>query len=129
MHCGATGQPQARFFLLIHHLQDCATALIYCHDSRSGPAELLTVVPARLRSNLRADFAFEFVAFARFLGALTEEDALTVHDGVKAGLKENCACDSLVFSISTGLWSEDSDHVLSHCVEKAAAGMLAWLEE
>lgn len=86
------------------------------------------VVPARLRARLRDDFAFEFVAFARFLGALTEEDALTVHDGVEAGLRERSTCDSLVFSISTGLWSEDLDHVLSHCVEKAAAGMLTWLD-
>ena len=66
VHCCASGEPMARFFVLVHDLCDSSIALIYCNDSKAGPAEILAVVPANRRSHLRDEFAFEFVAFARF---------------------------------------------------------------
>jgi hypothetical protein len=129
MRCGLDREPQGRFFIVIHRLNDCATAMIYCHESRTGPLEILTAIPARLRPRLRPEFAFEFVAYAQFLGAFAEESAMSVHNGIVAGLAESRPGDSLVFSLSTGLWSGDLDYVLSRCVEKVAAGMLEWLQE
>jgi hypothetical protein len=126
--CGPPGQPRARFFTLIHALDDSALGMIYCGDSRTGPAEIVAVVPPELRARLRPDFAFEFVAFARFLGALSEDGALTVHDLITAGITDHPA-DALVFSISTGLWTSDQDYVLSDCVERIAMSMLQWLAE
>jgi|ERR1035438_187035 hypothetical protein len=129
VNCGVPGEAPSRFFSLIHALCDCALAMIYCNDSRTGPVEIVTVVPPELRARLRPDFAFEFVAFARFLGALSEEGALTVHDLIAAAIRESQSSDALVFSISTGLWTSDLDHALSCCVEKIALSMLEWVAE
>jgi len=129
VNCGVPGETPTRFFSLIHALGDCAVALIYCNDSRTGPVEILTVIPPELRARLRPDFAFEFVAFARFLGALSEGGALTVHNLMAAAIRETQFSEALVFSISTGLWTSDLDYVLSYCVEKIALSMLEWVAE
>lgn len=126
VNSGVPGEAPTRFFSLIHCLCDCAVALIYCHDSRTGPVEIVAVIPPELRARLRPDFAFEFVAFARFLGALDEGGALTVHDLMEAAIRGSQSAEALVFSISTGLWTSDLDHVLSCCVEKVASSMLEW---
>jgi len=127
VNCGVPGEAPTRFFSLIHALCDCAVALIYCNDSRTGPVEIVTVIPPELRARLRSDFAFEFVAFARFLGALSEGGALTVHDLMAAAIRGTPCSQALVFSISTGLWTSDLDYVLSCCVEKIALSTLEWL--
>ena len=129
VNCVVQGEAPTRFFSLIHALCDCAVAMVYCNDSRTGPVEIVAVIPPELRARLRPDFAFEFVAFARFLGALSEGDALTVHDLMTAAIREAQSTEALVFSISTGLWTSDLDHVLSCCVEKIALSMLEWLVE
>lgn len=125
--CNLPGEAPARFFSLIHALGDCAVAMIYCNDSRTGPVEIVTVVPPELRARLRPDFAFEFVAFARFLGAVSEAGALTLHDLMESAIRGSEASEALVFSIGTGLWTSDLDHVLSCCVEKVALSMLEWV--
>ena len=129
VNCNIQGEAPARFFSLIHALCDCAVAMIYCDDSRTGPVEIVAVVPPELRARLRPDFAFELVAFARFLGALSEEGALTAHDLMAAAIRDSQSSEALVFCISTGLWTSDLDHVLSHCVEKIALSMLEWTAE
>jgi len=127
VNCRAPGETPTRFFSLIHALGDCAVALIYCNDSRTGPVEIVTVIPPELRARLRPDFAFEFVAFARFLGALSEGGALAVHDLMAAATQGTPFSEALVFSISTGLWTSDLDYVLSGCVERIALSMLEWV--
>ena len=129
VNCNVPGEAPTRFFSLIHALCDCAVAMIYCNDSRTGPVEIVAVVPPELRARVRPDFAFEFVAFARFLGALSEEGALTVHDLIAAAIRESPSSEALVFCVSTGLWTSDLDHVLSCCVEKIALSMLEWVAE
>jgi hypothetical protein len=123
------GETPTRFFSLIHALGDCAVALIYCNDSRTGPVEIVAVIPPERRARLRPDFAFEFVAFARFLGALSEGGALTVHDLMADAILGTPFSESLVFSISTGLWTSDQDYVLSGCVERIALSMLEWVAQ
>jgi hypothetical protein len=61
--CGAVdycvaGLPPVRFFVLVHDLDDCACASIYCGESKAGPAEMLVVIPGNRRSFLREEFAF-----------------------------------------------------------------------
>src|ERR1022692_4110030 len=46
------GEPEARFFVIAHDLGDCAVAMVYCGDSKAGPAEVVVVIPAELRSRL-----------------------------------------------------------------------------
>lgn len=103
--------------------------MLYCGESKTGPAEIVAVIPPERRPRLRPDFAFEFLAFAGFLGSIGTGAALQVHDGIAAALAETGEADSLVFSISTGLWAKDLDHVLSLCVETTASAMLEWLHE
>jgi hypothetical protein len=121
--------PDARFFALVHEFADSAVALIYCDDSKAGPAEILAVLPAERRPRLRPEFAFGFLAFARFLGAVDAGSELQVHDAMAAAVTEARSTDSVVFSISTGLWPHDREHVLSECVGDMAVTLLEWLRE
>jgi hypothetical protein len=129
LKCASCGEPPACFFAIIHRLADCAVAMVYCGDSKTGPAEVLAVIPAELRSRLRPEFAFEFLAFASFLGAVSESAAITVQDRIAAAIEESSAADSLVFSLCTGLWPSDRDPVLSQCIETIATSLLPWLAE
>ncbi len=128
VNSGAADQ-EARFFVLMHALGDCAVALIYCDDSKSGPAEIVMAIPPRGSARLRPDFAFEAVAFARFLGAIGEGDAQRVDELMAAAISTAPREDALVFSISTGLWTSDLDYLLSNCVEQVATAALEWLAE
>lgn len=129
LQCASPGEPPARFFVTVHHLQDCAVAMVYCGDSKAGPAEVLAVIPAEFRSRLRPEFAFEFLAFASFLEAIGESAAITLQDRIGAAIEESPAVDSLVFSLCTGLWPSDRDPVLSRCIETIAMSLLPWLAE
>ncbi len=125
--CSSTG-PAARFFAMVHDLSDCAVAAIYCDESKAGPAEIVAVLPAGRRARLRSDFAFEFLAFARFLGSLSDPATLRLHDDIAAAIASRQDSDTLVFSISSGLWPGDLDAVLSGCVEKVALALCQWME-
>jgi hypothetical protein len=129
MTCSASGERAGRFFLLIHDLGDCAVVMIYCDESKAGPVEILAIIPGERRARLRAEFAFEFLAFAGFLGSLGNGAELEVSQGIEAALAETSVSDSLVFSISSGLWEGDLDWVLSRCVEQSAVAVLRWLRK
>jgi hypothetical protein len=129
LRLASPGEPPARFFAIVHQLEDCALAMVYCGDSKAGPAEVLAAIPAGYRSRLRPEFAFEFLAFASFLGAVGESAAITLQDRITAAIEESPAADSLVFSLSTGLWPSDLEPVLSQCVETIATSLLLWLAE
>lgn len=129
VNCASAGEPASRFFAVVHSLADCATAMVYCDESKAGPAELVVVIPAERRSRLRAEFAFEFVAFASFLGCIGAGADLSIHDWIAGAIAETDPSDALVLSISTGLWTIDRDYTLSRCVEKIAIAMLLWLRE
>jgi len=127
--CSIPGEPANRFFAVIHGLADCGVAMIYCDESRTGPVELITIVPAAVRPFLRPDFAFELVSFASFLGSVCGNANLAIIEGITTALGETPPSDSLVFSICTGLWESELDYALSRCVEKIAVAMLDWLEK
>ena len=129
VHCGAGSGSATRFFTLVHAFADCATAMIYCSESKNGPAEIVAVLPAHRRSRLRPEFAFEFLSFARFLGAIQAGADVRVHEAITAAIDEAPETDSLVFSIASGLWPGDREHELSECVEKVAVTLLEWLGE
>jgi hypothetical protein len=127
VHCRTSDGPATRFFVLVHDLSDCAIASIYCDDSKAGPAEILAVIPAHRRSHLRDEFAFEFLAYARFLGSLSAGAELKVHDAVASAIADPRDSKTLIFSISSGLWPSDCEVVLSCCVEKIAVTLCQWL--
>lgn len=129
VNCCSRREPATRFFALVHAFADCATAMIYCNESKTGPAEIVAVLPAQRRSRLRPEFAFEFLSFARFLGSVDAGAEFRVHDAITAAIAEARDSDSIVFSIGSGLWPCDREHVLSECVEKIAVTLLEWLGE
>jgi hypothetical protein len=129
VNCHTSGGPTTRFFAIVHDLYDCAVASIYCDESKVGPAEILAAIPAGRRAHLRDEFAFEFLAFARFLGALGAGAELQVHDGIASAIAEQGESKALVFSISSGSWPSDLDPDLSRCVEKVALTLCQWLDE
>jgi hypothetical protein len=129
VNCSAAGERACRFFAVVHSLADCAAAMVYCDESKAGPAELVVVIPAERRTRLRAEFAFEFVAFASFLGCIGAGADLSIHDWIAAAIAETDPSDALVLSISTGLWTIDQDYMLSRCVEKIAIAMVQWMRE
>ena len=129
VHCPSVGDASGRFFALVHDLSDCAVAMIYCDESKAGPCEIVAVVPPGRRSRLRDEFAFEFLAFARFLGSLGAEAELQVHEAVVAALANREDSETLVFSISSGMWPGELDPILSRCVEKVALALCQWLDE
>ena len=125
--CFAPGEPVTHFFVVVHDLTDCAVTTIYCEESKTGPVEIVAVIPAERRARLRQEFAFEFLAFSGFLGCLKAGAEFEVSEAISAALAETPASDSLVISISTGLWASDLDHILSRCVEQTAVAVLRWL--
>jgi hypothetical protein len=129
LQCASPGEPPARFFVTVHDLKDCAVAMVYCGDSKAGPAEVLAVIPGELRSRLRPEFAFEFLAFASFLGAVGAADTIGLQDRISAAIEESPATDSLVFSLCTGLWPSDRDPVLSQSIETIAMSLQPWMAE
>lgn len=129
VNCCKSHGLEGRFFALVHDLSDCATASIYCGESKAGPAEILAVIPAGRRARLRDEFAFEFVSFARFLGSISAGAELRVHDAIASAIAEEPDSRTIVFSISSGLWPEDLEPVLSRCVEKIAVTLCQWLAE
>jgi len=127
--CTVTGEQPGRFFVLAHKLRDCGVALVYCDESKTGPAEIVAVIPAAVRPRIRPDFAFELLAFCSFLCPAPEGADLAIHEGIAAAFTETSPADSLVFSIGSDLWVSDADHSLSLCIEKVASAMLRWMED
>ena len=122
----ASGGAPARFFAVVQDLGDAAVGTLYCGESKTGPAEIVAVLPAARRSRLRPEFAFEFLAFASFVGSVAGETDMEIHNHLAAALAETPASDSLVFSIATGLLDGDADYLLSSAVEKIALARLHW---
>ena len=80
------------------------------------------------RAQLREEFAFEFLSFARFLGAISAGAELKVHEALTAAVAKGSDSTACVFSISSGLLSGDLDPALSCCAEKIARLRDAGLE-
>jgi hypothetical protein len=128
LNCSVAGFPPIRFFVLVHDLADCACASVYCGETKAGPAQVLAVIPGNRRTHLRQEFAFEFLAFAGFLGTIRAGAELQVHDAITSAIAEHPS-GPLAFSISSGLWPSDLDHCLSFSVEKIAVTLCQWLDD
>lgn len=125
--CKVEGEPEHRMFALMHDLKDCAVGLLYCEESKAGPLEIAIIIPASRRRHLRPDFGFEALAFTTFLGVVPPGTELDIQDGITSAIDSADGSESLVFSISTGLWPRDYDLALSLCTETIAAAAMHWL--
>jgi len=129
LSCSVPDEPPLSFHTIIHDLGDAGLAVIDLEDSPSGPLEVLAVIPHQRLSKVRPDFAFEFLAYLRFLGGHASLGAeLTIHDHIQSTL-ESDRDSSLIFSINIGLIVPEIGIVLSKHIERLSMSMLQWLTE
>ena len=129
LSCSVPDEPPLSFHTIIHDLGDAGLALIDMEDSTSGPMEVLAVIPNQRLARIRPDFAFEFLAFLRFLGGHASIGSeLTIHDYIQNTLDTDRE-SSLIFSINIGSIVPEVDIVLSRHIERLSMSMLQWLSE
>jgi hypothetical protein len=117
----------------VHDLGDTALAALDADGSPGGPLEVLLVAPAQRRPKLRAELAFEFVSYLRFLeGAASSGRELALHEYIEHALAEPAdplRTDALVFSIENRLLEPDVQFLVSQQAERLAMSMIAWMAE
>ena len=124
------GQPPLSFCASIHDLGDSALGIIDLEGSPGGPLEVVAVVPGQRVKKLRPEFAFEFLAFLKFLeGAQNLGSELIIHDHIERVLKETDESRTLVFSIETRFVQSELHSVISAHVGKLTMSMVAWMLE
>lgn len=126
--CRAPGVEPVRMFALIHELPEGALALLYCDESKTGPIEVVMVLPAERLPQLTEELPFALLGFARLFGVISPQAELTVHEAVGAAIADRSPCRALVLSFSSGLWPVDLEPALSCCVEQVAMTLCQWLE-
>lgn len=126
--CSLHGERPASFYTSIHDLGDSAVAIIDVEDSNGSPVEVVAVIPHHRVPRIRPDFAFEFVAFLRFVRAAEAGSELLIHDYVEHTLQEVAGGSSLIFSID-GAVPPEMNLALSVHVERLSMCMLQWLSE
>lgn len=129
LSCSVPDEPPLNFHTIIHDLGDAGLAVIDMEDSPSGPLEVLAVIPKQRLARVRPDFAFEFLAYLRFLGGHSSFGSeLTIHDCIQNTLETDKE-SSLIFSINIGVIVPEVDIVLSKHIERLSMSMLQWLSE
>jgi hypothetical protein len=79
---------------------------------------------------LRPEFAFEFLAFLRFLeGAENLGSELIIHDQIEGVLREADESRTRVFSIETRFVDPELHSILSGHLGKLIMSMVAWMLE
>jgi hypothetical protein len=118
------------FCASIHDLGDAGLAVIDMDGSPGGPLQIILAVPVQRLPKVRADLAFEFVSFVRFLeGQETAGSELAIHDYIQRVVSEVSEPKTLVFSIESRHVVPEYHIVLSEQAEKLAICMIAWMGE
>ncbi len=126
----APGLPSMKLFAYVRDLGDSCMATLDLEGMSGGPAEVLLVVPAERRAELRLEFAFEFTAFLRFLeGPVSQGTEQALHDGVDRILRDAAQETTIVISVETRFIASDVHILTAHACERLAMGMVAWARE
>ena len=127
LHADVPGEPRLRFCACVHDLGDAGLGMLDLEGSEGGPLQFILVAPAHRRHKLRADMAFEFIAFVRFLRcAESVGDELALHDHIESAL-EGSTNATLVFSIETQVLLPEVQILLAQQAERLTLGMVAGL--
>ena len=127
LYADLPGEPRLSFCACIHDLGDAGLGTLDLEGTEGGPLQFLLVAPARRRHKLRADMAFEFVAFVRFLaGPESVGDELALHDYIERAL-EGSPDTTLVFSVETQVLLPEVQILLAQQAERLTFGILAAL--
>ena len=125
--CRMQGMPSLDFPCTVYDLTDAGVAIVHLNEAPRGPVAVLVAVPAHRKANLRGEFAFEFVSFLRFIGALHQPDSeLALIDYIDNVLRTE-ASSSTVFAIEAAPTGPDVGIVLSTHIELLSVAMLQWL--
>ena len=117
-------------FASVHDLGDTGLAALDLEGVAGGPLEVVLVAPPVRRPKLRAELAFEFASYLRFLeGAQSSGRELALYEYIERVLTEPAGPNTLVFSIETRPMDPDVQFLISEQAERLVMSMVAWMAE
>jgi hypothetical protein len=128
LSCPLGGFPDVTFATVIHDLEDCAVATLGTEDSCGFVLAVLLVLPARRRTHVRADLAFEFASFLRFFRIIDAGDELPIHDYIEAVVVTEDPRGSVAFSITRKSVDAETAALLAYHFETLAEVLVRWQE-
>jgi hypothetical protein len=115
------------FQTTVYDLTDAGLAMVHLDGVLHAPIGVLAVIPAQRRRHLRPEFAFGFVSFLSFLGAMASPDSeLAIHDYLESVLRTDTA-SALIFTVEGAQLDSDTSIVTSAYFENLSIAMLQWL--
>jgi len=118
------GIPGVAFQTTVYDLTDAGLAMV---NLDGVPIGVVAVIPAQRRDHLRSEFAFGFVSFLSFLGAMASPDSeLAIYDYVENVLRTDTS-SALIFTVERSRLDPDTSIVTSAFFENLSKAMLQWL--
>ena len=118
------GIPGVAFQTTVYDLTDAGLAMV---NLDGVPIGVVAVIPAQRRDHLRSEFAFGFVSFLSFLGAMASPDSeLAMYDYVENVLRTDTS-SALIFTVERSRLDPDTSIVTSAFFENLSKAMLQWL--
>ena len=118
------GIPGVAFQTTVYDLTDAGLAMV---NLDGVPIGVVAVIPAQRRGHLRSEFAFGFVSFLSFLGAMASPDSeLAMYDYVENVLRTDTS-SALIFTVERARLDPDTSIVTSAFFENLSKAMLQWL--
>jgi hypothetical protein len=115
------------FQTTVYDLTDAGLAMVHLDGFPHAPIGVVAVIPAQRRRRLRPEFAFGFVSFLSFLGAMATPDSeLAIHDYVENVLRTDMA-SALIFTMEGSQLDSETSIVASAYFENLSMAMLQWL--
>jgi hypothetical protein len=127
LRCSVPGLPSMDFQTTVYDLTDAGLAMVHLEGYPHAPIGVVAVIPAERRQHLRPEFAFGFVSFLSFLGAMASPDSeLAIHDYVESVLRTDTA-SALIFTMEGSQLDSETSIVASAYFENLSMAMLQWL--
>lgn len=124
------GGPPLTFRASTRDLDDAGLATLDMDGSSGGPLQTILIVPSQRRSRMRADLAFEFVSFLRFLEGPESSGAESAwHDYMERTLAQSDPASALVFAVEGRSAIEDTRIALCEQADRLVGCMVAWMAE
>ena len=127
LRCSVPGLPGMDFQTTVYDLTDAGLAMVHLDGFPHAPIGVVAVIPAQRRPHLRPEFAFGFVSFLSFLGAMATPDSeLAINDYVENVLRTDTA-SALIFTMEGSQLDSETSIVASAYFENLSMAMLQWL--
>jgi hypothetical protein len=127
LRCSVPGLPGMDFQTTVYDLTDAGLAMVHLDGFPHAPIGVVAVIPAERRPHLRPEFAFGFVSFLSFLGAMASPDSeLAINDHLESVLRTDTA-STLIFTMEGSQLDSDTSIVASAYFENLSMAMLQWL--